>query len=99
MLNITFDTDELRSIIREEVQAALKEGDRLQELPTILNRQEVMNLLRIKSTKMSELMAREDFPKLKGVGGVLIPSKQLLQWIDTHTYWVENNSRYFEMKA
>lgn len=97
MLNITFDTEQLRQIIRDEVQEALKQDSRTQELPVMMTKMEVMDLFRIKNSKMSELLGREDFPKLRDCGRVLVPSKQLLQWIDAHTSWIETNSKYFEI--
>lgn len=97
MITVTVDTEELRKIIREEVQQALKESSIVRELPILLTKSEVMELFSIKNSKMSELLGREDFPKLRDAGRVLVPSKQLLQWIDTHTVWVEKNSNYFDL--
>ena len=95
MLNVQFDADSLRQIIREEVRAAI--ADRLDgdKLPPLLTRVEAMNLLRIKSWKMSELMARPDFPVMREAG-VLIPRDKLFIWIDRNTRWVEDNTGYYE---
>lgn len=95
MFNIQFDTDELRQMIREEVKQAVSDAISTKELPPLLTRKELMKLFHISQTKTSELLGRADFPVFREAG-VLIPTKQLFEWIDKHTNWVETNTQYFK---
>ncbi|WP_172369614.1 DNA-binding protein [Sporosarcina jiandibaonis] len=95
MFNVQFDAEQLREIIREEVRGALTESIKTRELPPLLTRKEMMDLLRIKPTKAAELLGRPDFPVFREAG-VLIPTDKLFQWIDKHTYWVEENTDFFK---
>ncbi|MCM3316150.1 helix-turn-helix domain-containing protein [Rummeliibacillus stabekisii] len=95
MFNIQFDTEQLREIISEEVKKAVSEAVSRKELPPLLTRKELMELLHISQTKTSELLGRADFPVFREAG-VLIPTKSLFEWIDRHTDWVEENTRYFK---
>lgn len=87
---------ELRELIREELETALAPKPLIRELPYLLTKDQLMELFHMKSTKASKLLARADFPKIRDAGHVLIPSKQLLQWIDEHTEWVSANTTYFQ---
>lgn len=99
MLTMKVDAEEFteafRKMIREEVQQAVKESIRPQELPPLLTRKEMMEVLRISHDKAAQLMARPDFP-VSRVAGVLIDRDKLFKWIDRHTQWVEGNSKFYE---
>lgn len=95
MFNIEFDTEELRKMIHEEVKKAVSEAVSTTELPPLLTRKELMQLLHIGETKTSELLGRSDFPVFREAG-VLIPTKALFEWIDKHTEWVDTNTQYFK---
>lgn len=70
----------------------------LNELPPILTREEAMKVLRCGATKMSELMARSDFPVNRDLG-VKIPTHMLMKWVEKNTRWVEHNTNYFDKEA
>jgi hypothetical protein len=90
--------EHIRNIIREEMTAALKSVSSEESLPSILTREEAMNLLRCGPTKMAELMARPDFPVNRQFG-VKIPTRMLMKWIEKNTNWIEQNSKYFSKEA
>lgn len=96
MFEVKFDSELLRKIIQEEVQKAVKEHVKTIDLPPLLTRMETMNLLHVGATKMSELLARQDFPVLRDAGGVLVPTQALFEWIELHTNWVKKNTNYFQ---
>ncbi|WP_020189684.1 hypothetical protein [Kurthia sp. Dielmo] len=95
MFKVEFDEEVLRKIVREEVQQAVKEHVKTIELPPLLTRTQLMDLLHIRPTKTSELLARADFPVLREAGGVLIPTQALFTWIESHTEWVQSNTQYY----
>ncbi|PFE56043.1 hypothetical protein CN318_12430 [Bacillus cereus] len=89
-----FNVEIFRQIIREEVQKATEHLQLMNELPPFLTISELMELLRIKRTKASELLNRSDFPVCREAG-VLIPTHLLFKWMENHTDWVENNTEYY----
>lgn len=95
MLNVQFDSEALRQIIREEVREAM-ESSKVRELPPFLTRKELMALLHISQTKTSELLGRPDFPVFREAG-LLIPTALLFKWIEKNTQWVEDNSNYLSV--
>lgn len=95
MINVNFDSAELRALIREEMRAAINDLDwQVRPLPPMLTRNELKQLLRISNTKASELLGREDFPVLREAG-VLIPTHLFMKWVEEHTEWVEQNVKPF----
>ncbi|GGA31369.1 DNA-binding protein [Psychrobacillus lasiicapitis] len=96
MLNVQFDAEALRQIIREEIREAVIDTQKARELPPLLTRKELMELLHIGQTKTSELLARSDFPVFREAG-LLIPTDLLFKWIVKNTKWVEENSNYLSV--
>lgn len=103
MLNVQFDPEAFREIIREELKAAASKQKpvtvtpvTLQELPAMLTREELKAFLRIGETKASELLARADFPVLREAG-VLIPTHLLMRWVEDNTQWIQKNSKPFKV--
>lgn len=87
---ITMTVDELRTIIKEEVKAAVEETISYKQLPPLLNRQQLMELFSIKAPTVQKLLMRPDFPVLEKVGvGKLVPTDKLFEWIESHTRWRE----------
>ncbi|MED4977192.1 DNA-binding protein [Heyndrickxia faecalis] len=93
-INVDFADEQFREVLRQEIDKALADVVRKNELPPMLTKKEFMELLRIKDTKASELLNRPDFPVFREAG-VLIPTHLLFQWIEKNTRWVEENSNYF----
>ncbi len=85
----------IRQIIREEISNAVSELQNKDSLPPFLTREEMMELLRIRPTKASELLNRQDFPVCREAG-LLIPTDMLFEWIRLNTRWVEKNSSFFQ---
>lgn len=106
MLNVQFDPEAFREIIREELEAANKKKPvtiqelsakvSIQELPALLTKQEFKKLLNIGETKASELLKRADFPVLREAG-VLIPTHLLMRWIEDNTQWIQKNAKPFKV--
>ena len=91
---ITMSAEDFRTIVREEVALATKHLQPRKELPHFLTRQEMMEVLRISDSKSFELLGRPDFPVCREFG-VKIYTDKLFQWIDRHTTWVEENTKYY----
>lgn len=70
----------------------------LNDLPLVLTREEAMKVLRCGATTMAELMRRPDFPVTREFG-VKIPTHMLIKWIEKHTNWMEQNTKYFSKEA
>ncbi|MFJ8064866.1 DNA-binding protein [Psychrobacillus sp. NPDC096426] len=96
MLNVQFDWEALRQVIRDEVREAVIDTQKVSELPPLLTRKELMELLHIGPTKTSELLARSDFPVFREAG-LLIPTNLLFKWIEKNTQWVEENTKYLSV--
>lgn len=97
MLNIQFDAETFREIIREEMKAAQEQKPvTIQELPAMLTRDELKDFLRIGDTKASELLSRADFPVLREAG-VLIPTHLLMRWVEDNTQWIQKNTKPFKV--
>ncbi|WP_342512295.1 DNA-binding protein [Sporosarcina sp. FSL K6-1522] len=100
MLTMEFDYDKLAEALlpklREELRQIARDSSPMRDLPPLLTRLELMELLRIGPTRTTELMKRPDFPVMREAG-VLIPTDKLFQWIDRHTQWVEDNTSYFKV--
>jgi hypothetical protein len=94
-VNLDFADEKFREVLRQEIEKAVADVVRKNELPPMLTRQELMELLRIGQTKASELLNRSDFPVFREAG-VLIPTHLLFKWIEKNTRWLEKNSRYFD---
>lgn len=101
MLTMEFDYEKLaealRPVLREEVQSFMSESLQKRDLPPLLTRKEMMALLRISHDKAAELTARPDFPVVRATGRLIFPTDKLFEWIDRHTQWVENNTKYFKV--
>jgi len=97
MIQVSMDLadEKFRQVLREEISKAVSEIVRQNQLPPFLTKTELMGVLRIKSTKASELMNRPDFPVCREAG-ILIPTHLLFKWIEKNTRWLEHNSRYFD---
>ena len=96
MLQVNFDETMLRQMIKEEVTLAVREAVKTKELPPFLTRQELMELLHIGQTKTSELLGRPDFPVFREAG-ILIPTKQLFEWIEKNMSWIEKETKYLSV--
>jgi predicted DNA-binding transcriptional regulator AlpA len=89
----SFDEDRFRQIIREEVESvqAKQEG-----VPKLMDTKELMAFLGVSRSKASELLKRADFPVIRELGHPRVPAQQLMQWIDRHTEWVEENTDFLK---
>lgn len=92
---IMLSAEDLRKIIREEVETAVKKVERSYDLPAVLSRKDVMNLLQIGHSKAAELFGRPDFPVCRELGGVKVRTEKLFDWMDKHTNWVESETNFF----
>lgn len=95
---VTMTVSEFRQIIREENEKFkndLLQEMKIKQLPPLLTRKELMELLHIGPTKTSELVGRSDFPTFRKAG-LLIPTEMLFEWIHRNTEWVQENTTYFK---
>lgn len=92
MLKVEIDTDHLQRLINDSVAKALENHSFAQSLPPILSRQQLMELLGIGSTKAAELLNRADFPVVRELGHPRILTHQLIQWMERHSEWIDDNA-------
>ncbi|SFM44203.1 hypothetical protein [Salibacterium qingdaonense] len=92
--------DTIKQAVEEAIQPLAQRIDRLEKgdsnLPVLLTKQELKEVLGIGNTKASELLNRPDFPVIREFGNPKVPRDQLLKWIDEHTEWVEENEIEFD---
>ena len=89
---------QLKALIQKAYEQGIKDGQTKYSHPKLLTRTEAMELLRCSTTKISELMARPDFPVNREVG-VKIPYHMLMQWIENNTQWVDENTNYYNQEV
>ncbi|PPA70076.1 helix-turn-helix domain-containing protein [Jeotgalibacillus proteolyticus] len=94
MLKVEIDLDQLQEVINNAVDKAIKRHALKDSLPALLTRKQFMQLLDIGDTKASELLNRKDFPVFREAGHPKVPTKQLFEWIDQNTNWVQKNTSY-----
>ncbi|MEH6943514.1 DNA-binding protein [Bacillus sp. JJ722] len=93
-VNLDFTDEQFRTVLREEIQKAVADVVKQNQLPPMLTRKQFMELFNISQTKASELLNRADFPVCREAG-VLIPSHLLMKWVEKNTRWVDENTDYF----
>lgn len=93
MLKVDIDPELLQKVINEAVDKAIERHALKDSLPPLLTRNQLMDLLGIKSTKIAELFNRPDFPVIREFGHPRVPTKQLFEWIEHNTQWVNNHSK------
>ncbi|MBG9795619.1 hypothetical protein ABD76_25430 [Paenibacillus dendritiformis] len=86
------DVDFLSEIINNAIKKAFDNLKVKNELPLLLTRTQLMELLDIGSTKASELLNREDFPVIREFGHPRVPTHLFMIWIEEHTEWVRENT-------
>ncbi len=103
MLKLAFD-DELINKLAEKIadrsiEIVLERINAMDNnLPPVLTREEAKKLLKCGETKMSELLARPDFPVNRDFG-IKIPTRLLIEWIERNTQWINQNTNYFHRKV
>ena len=85
MIDVTFDVESLRKVIRQEVRLAVKEALRERQLPILLSVAEAAELLGISTPKMHQVVKIDGFPVTYDFGHAKIPSDLLLKWIKRRT--------------
>lgn len=101
MIKVDLDDDFINAIATQIAnQAYEKLKSKLDnKWPPVLSRSQLMDFLGIKETKASELLNRQDFPVIREFGHPRVPTHLLLKWIDDHTEWVRDNSKFFGRSA
>jgi hypothetical protein len=74
----------MQELIKQAYEQGIEDARSKYSYPELLTRNEAMKLLKVGETKMSELMARQDFPVLREAG-VKIPYRLLMKWIEKNT--------------
>ncbi|OES45840.1 hypothetical protein [Domibacillus iocasae] len=85
-------SEQITSTVLKRLEAKL---DSRGQLPPMLTKKQLREVLQIGETKATELMHRADFPVFREAG-ILIPTHQLFEWIDNNTRWVKENSKFFK---
>ena len=100
MVTMEFDYEKLADALLpkliEGIKADLKIYSPIQDLPPVLTREKLMEVLCIGPTKTTELLKKPGFPVYREAG-VLVRTDRLFEWIDRHTQWVEDNTGYFKV--
>ncbi|EIM05332.1 hypothetical protein A1A1_16750 [Planococcus antarcticus DSM 14505] len=78
---ITLSVKELRTIIREEVEAALEQQpSNKHDLPAILTRLQVMDLMHVSGPTLQKYLEMPGFPIFRK-NKLLVETEALLKWI------------------
>ncbi|MDH6427222.1 DNA-binding protein [Paenibacillus sp. FSL H7-0716] len=91
---VVIGIDELEQLIDKAVSRAI-ETYAVQvptSLPPALSIVQFMELLDISRPTATSVMKRPDFPVNREFGNPRIPTGLLLQWIDKHTEWIDQNA-------
>ncbi|MEK4452337.1 MULTISPECIES: DNA-binding protein [unclassified Paenibacillus] len=91
---VVMDSDDLERLLEKVVSKAI-EAYAVQvptSLPPVLSIKQFMALLDISRPTATEVMRRPDFPVNREFGNPRIPTGLLLQWIDKHTEWIDQNA-------
>nr|WP_318842587.1 DNA-binding protein [Paenibacillus massiliensis] len=62
------------------------------QLPPLMTKTQLMELLDIGTTKAAELLNREDFPVIREFGHPRVPTRLFLEWVESHTEWISANA-------
>lgn len=89
MLKVEIELDKLQELINNAVDSAIERHGIKNNLPTILNRAQFMELLDIGQTKAAELLNREDFPVIRELGHPRILTHLFIKWCEEHSGWVD----------
>ncbi|GAB6990886.1 hypothetical protein [Paenibacillus pini] len=93
MMTVQMDFLKLQEAINAAVDQALERHSVKSNLPPLLTKTQLQDLLGIKATKAAELLSREDFPVTREFGHPRVPTHLLMIWIDEHTDWVRENAK------
>ena len=55
------------------------------ELPLLLNVKQLVDLMGVSETSISELFQEDDFPSLRIGKRIVVPKEELRKWITAHT--------------
>lgn len=83
--------DHIREAVTEAVSPLLKKIDRLEKqlttnnLPLLLDKKDIMKILKIKEAKASEILNHSDLPVIRVTRSPQVRSDIFLQWLDEHT--------------
>lgn len=92
MLNVQMDFEKLEQIIKSAVDAAIEKHSFANNMPALMTRAQLRQLLDIGETKASELLNRADFPVCRELGHPRIPSHLFMKWVEQHTEWIDKNA-------
>jgi len=81
MINVVFDTEELKEMISLEVKKAVREAMTERQLPILMSLQEASELLGISYSKMYQVSKIKGFPVTHDFGHAKVVTEQLLEWI------------------
>lgn len=105
MFKIELDPTELQQYISLAIEEAFSKvdfavKDDSKKYPALMDKNELMEFLRVGPTKASELLNREDFPVIREFGHPRVPFHSLMAWIDEHTEWVQTNAKgYWDQRG
>jgi hypothetical protein len=96
MFKVEFDIEKLKSIIDAAVSKAMEQYAPLppisNQLPLLMTKKQLMELLDIGATKATELLNRTDFPVIREFGHPRVPTRLFLEWVESHTDWINENA-------
>ena len=100
MFKIEVNPSELEQMIMSAVQKAIEQSlfATSQTHPTLMDKKQLMDFLRIGATKATELLNREDFPVIREFGHPRVPLHSLMTWIDAHTEWIRDNAESYHSR-
>lgn len=99
MLKVTIDPEQLQTLINDSIDKAIERHGLKNSLPPMLDRKHLMEFFDVGSNKVTEMFNRQDFPVLREFGHPRVPTHLLFKWIDEHTEWVRENTKFFGRSA
>lgn len=87
MISVNFNVEELREIIREEVERGVK-NQTLSNFPPILTRQDLGEIFQASESVITKLINIPTFPKFTHIKG-RYPRDQVLEWIEQNIEQIE----------
>ncbi|MGG1637193.1 DNA-binding protein [Paenibacillus sp. NRS-1760] len=92
LLSVNLDFSQLQQIIKTTIAEEMAKHSFVNNLPYMINRSKLKEILGIGETKATEIMNRADFPVCREFGNPLIPRDLFVRWVEQHTEWIDKNA-------
>ncbi|WP_028983281.1 hypothetical protein [Sporolactobacillus terrae] len=84
-----FTTDLAKKVTEQVLQGMSAKYAVASQWPPMLDYKDIMNFFRCSQTKALQIMNIGDFPKVPNVGNKKVPIWSLINWLETHTDYMD----------